>query len=73
MTSSYEIYAAMLFLEEEFVANKAQIVQEVLQKLRMLTKLETRSFCFVSMRCMEVPFPKFLKSLVTVSMRPPMR
>jgi glutamate dehydrogenase len=40
ITSSYEICAAMLLSEEEFVANKAQIVQEVLEKLRMLAKLE---------------------------------
>lgn len=40
ITSSYEICAAMLLSEEDFVANKAQIVEEVLAKLRGMAKLE---------------------------------
>lgn len=40
ITSSYEICAAMLLSEEEFVSHKTQIVKEVLEKLRMLARLE---------------------------------
>lgn len=40
ITSSYEICAAMLLTEEEFVSNKDQIVEEVLRKLRELAKFE---------------------------------
>lgn len=40
ITSSYEICAAMLLTEDEFVDNKDQIVEEVLQKLRGMAKLE---------------------------------
>jgi glutamate dehydrogenase len=40
ITSSYEICAAMLLSEDEFFANKEQIVAEVLEKLRGLAKLE---------------------------------
>lgn len=40
ITSSYEICAAMLLSEDEFFANKEQIVHEVLDKLRGLAKLE---------------------------------
>uniref|UniRef100_A0A7S3KZB4 Glutamate/phenylalanine/leucine/valine/L-tryptophan dehydrogenase C-terminal domain-containing protein n=1 Tax=Amphora coffeiformis TaxID=265554 RepID=A0A7S3KZB4_9STRA len=40
ITSSYEICAAMLLSEDEFFKNKKQIVEEVLEKLRTLAKLE---------------------------------
>ena len=40
ITSSYEICAAMLLTEDEFFDQKEQIVQEVLDKLRGLAKLE---------------------------------
>ena len=40
ITSSYEICAAMLLTEDEFFIHKEQIVQEVLDKLRGLAKLE---------------------------------
>lgn len=40
ITSSYEICAAMLLSEDEFFDNKAQIVDEVLEKLRGLAKME---------------------------------
>lgn len=40
ITSSYEICAAMLLSENEFIENKAQIVEEVLAKLRGMAKLE---------------------------------
>jgi len=40
ITSSYEICAAMLLGEEEFVQNKEAIVKEVLAKLRGLAKME---------------------------------
>ena len=42
ITSSYEICAAMLLSEEEFVENKAAIVEEVLAKLRGMAKLEAK-------------------------------
>jgi glutamate dehydrogenase len=40
ITSSYEICAAMLLSENEFFTHKEQIVNEVLEKLRCLAKLE---------------------------------
>jgi len=40
ITSSYEICAAMLLDEDEFVQNKEKIVAEVLVKLRELARLE---------------------------------
>ena len=40
ITSSYEICAAMLLSQDEFFKNKNQIVEEVLEKLRSLAKLE---------------------------------
>lgn len=40
ITSSYEICAAMLLSEDEFVENKEQIVEEVLAKLRGMAELE---------------------------------
>jgi glutamate dehydrogenase len=40
ITSSYEICCAMLLSEEEFFENKEAIVEEVLDKLRGLAKLE---------------------------------
>ena len=42
ITSSYEICAAMLLSEQEFVENKAAIVEEVLAKLRGLAKMEAK-------------------------------
>jgi glutamate dehydrogenase len=40
ITSSYEICAAMMLSEDEFVEHKEQIVAEVLDKLRGLAKME---------------------------------
>mmetsp|Transcript_26460 Transcript_26460/g.39650 ORF Transcript_26460/g.39650 Transcript_26460/m.39650 type:complete len:132 (-) Transcript_26460:627-1022(-) len=40
ITSSYEICAAMLLSEEDFYDNKEQIVEEVIDKLRELAKME---------------------------------
>jgi glutamate dehydrogenase len=40
ITSSYEICAAMLLDEDEFLENKDQIVNEVLNKLKELARLE---------------------------------
>ena len=40
ITSSYEICAAMLLSEQEFFDNKTQIVNEVVDKLRLMAKLE---------------------------------
>jgi glutamate dehydrogenase len=40
ITSSYEICAAMLLTEDEFFENKEQIVAEVLDKVRALSKME---------------------------------
>lgn len=40
ITSSYEICAAMLLSEDDFFKNKPLIVEEVLEKLRHLAKLE---------------------------------
>jgi glutamate dehydrogenase len=40
ITSSYEICAAMLLTEDQFFKNKKEIVEEVLEKLRYLAKLE---------------------------------
>jgi len=40
ITSSYEICAAMLLTEDEFVCQKEEIVQEVLEKLRERARLE---------------------------------
>jgi glutamate dehydrogenase len=40
ITSSYEICAAMLLTEDEFYDNKTAIVEEVLEKLRGLAKME---------------------------------
>ena len=40
ITSSYEICAAMLLSEDDFYNNKTQIVEEVLEKLRGLAKME---------------------------------
>ena len=40
ITSSYEICAAMLLSEDEFVQHKSTIVEEVLAKLRGLAKME---------------------------------
>jgi glutamate dehydrogenase len=42
ITSSYEICAAMLLSEDEFFANKEQIVNEVLEKLRGFAELEAK-------------------------------
>ena len=42
ITSSYEICAAMLLSEEDFVENKAAIVEEVLAKLRGMAKMEAK-------------------------------
>jgi len=42
ITSSFEICAAMLLSEEEFVANKSKIVQEVIDKLRDLADMEAK-------------------------------
>ena len=42
ITSSYEICAAMLLSEDEFVTYKEAIVEEVLQKLRGLALLEAK-------------------------------
>ena len=42
ITSSYEICAAMLLSEAEFVDNKDAIVEEVLAKLRGLAKMEAK-------------------------------
>lgn len=42
ITSSYEICAAMLLSEEEFFENKDAIVNEVLEKLRSLARLEAQ-------------------------------
>lgn len=40
ITSSYEICAAMMLSEDDFVLHKEQIVAEVLEKLRGLAKME---------------------------------
>jgi glutamate dehydrogenase len=40
ITSSYEICASMLLSEDDFFRNKDQIVDEVLEKLRGLAKME---------------------------------
>lgn len=42
ITSSYEICAAMLLSEDEFLDNKEVIVEEVLAKLREMAKLEAK-------------------------------
>lgn len=42
ITSSYEICAAMLLSEEQFLDNKEQIVEEVLAKLRGLAAMEAK-------------------------------
>jgi glutamate dehydrogenase len=46
ITSSYEICAAMLLTEDEFFDHKEEIVEQVLEKLRGLAKLEAELlFC----------------------------
>lgn len=40
ITSSYEICAAMLLNDDAFLANKEEIVAEVIEKLRELAKME---------------------------------
>merc|ERR1719201_447901 len=40
ITSSYEICASMLLSEEEFLAIKTELVEDVLARLRELAKLE---------------------------------
>ena len=42
ITSSYEICAAMLLSDDEFYANKEQIVNEILVKLRTLANMEAK-------------------------------
>jgi len=42
MTSSYEICAAMMLSEDEFTDNKEKIVNEVLEKLRSIARMEAQ-------------------------------
>lgn len=61
--SSYEIVASMLLTEEQFLANKAAYVEQVLAKLRELARREAALLMGERRRHPDVPLPELSTSL----------